>query len=189
MTNLNDIDVNAVEVPHKSLDALQRAKVEAAINYSMLLAGGVGVVPIPVVDFVGVTAIQLALVKQLSSLYGVEYSSGAAKRVISAVVGGAVPAFGSMTVASWVKFIPIVGTVLGGSTMMLLSGASTYAVGQVFSKHFEQGGTVLDMKASTVKTQFNEYYAAGKAKLSRKKAPVANAETVTEQAAETVVAA
>ena len=175
-----DVEVTAVEVPHKQIDALQRAKVESAINYSMLLSGGVGIVPIPMVDFVGVTAIQLALVKQLSSLYGVEYSSGAAKRVISALIGGAIPAFGSMTVASWVKAIPVVGTVLGGSAMMLLSGASTYAIGQVFARHFEQGGTILDINAGQVKKQFTEYYEAGKNKLSRKKTtPAANAEVAT----------
>ena len=61
-----DIEVSAIEVAPQPIDELKRAKVESAINYSMLLSGGVGIVPIPVVDFVGVTAIQLALVKQLS---------------------------------------------------------------------------------------------------------------------------
>jgi len=136
----------------------------------MLLSGGVGIVPIPVVDFVGVTAIQLALIKQLSSLYGVEYADSATKRTISALIGGAVPAFGSMTVASWAKMIPVVGSVLGGSAMMLLSGASTYAVGHVFANHFERGGTILDIEANQVKEQFKGYYEIGKATLSRKKA-------------------
>ena len=170
----SDIEVQAIEVTSKPVDALLRAKVESAINYSMLLSGGVGIVPIPVVDFVGVTAIQLALVKQLSSLYGVEYTTSAAKRTISALIGGAIPAFGSVTVASWVKFIPVVGTVLGGSAMMLLSGASTYAIGRVFAQHFEQGGTILDIEARQVKKQFNEFYEVGKSKLSRKKASSAN---------------
>lgn len=164
-----DIEVNAFEVTPKPMNELQRAKVESAINYSMLLSGGVGIVPIPLVDFVGVTAIQLALIKQLSALYGVEYTASASKRIVSALVGGAVPAFGSMTVASWVKAIPLIGSVLGGSTMMLLSGASTYAIGHVFAKHFEKGGTILDIEAKQVKEQFEGYYEAGKSKLSRKK--------------------
>ena len=178
MSNIgsNDIEVTATEVTPKPIDELQRAKVESAINYSMLLSGSVGIVPIPLVDFVGVTAIQLALVKQLSSLYGVEYTSSATKRTITALIGGAIPAFGSMTVASWVKMIPVVGSVLGGSTMMLLSGASTYAIGHVFARHFEKGGTVLDIEANQVKKQFNEYYEAGKTKLSRRKASAENVE-------------
>lgn len=165
-----DIEVNAIEVTPKPIDELQRAKVESAINYSMLLSGGVGIVPIPLVDFVGVTAIQLALIKQLSAIYGVEYTASATKRTVSAIIGGAVPAFGSMTVASWVKAIPVVGSILGGSAMMLLSGASTYAIGHVFANHFERGGTILDIEASQVKEQFKGYYETGKAKLSRKKA-------------------
>jgi len=170
-----DIEVSAVEVAPQPIDELRRAKVESAINYSMLLSGGVGIVPIPLVDFVGVTAIQLALVKQLSSLYGVEYTSSATKRTISALIGGAIPAFGSNTLASWFKLIPGVGSVLGGSAMMLLSGASTYAIGHVFAQHFEKGGTILDIEPSDVKTQFSQYYETGKSKFSNKKA---TAETV-----------
>ena len=59
--------------------------------------------------------------------------------------------------------------------MMLLSGASTYAVGHVFAQHFEKGGTILDIEARDGKTQFNQYYEAGKNKFSHKKA---TAETV-----------
>ena len=181
-----DIEVNAIEVQPKPIDDLQRAKVESAINYSMLLAGGVGVVPIPLVDFVGVTAIQLALIKQLSAIYGVEYTASASKRTISALVGGAIPAFGSMTLASWVKAIPVVGSVLGGSAMMLLSGASTYAIGHVFANHFEKGGTILDIQASQVKEQFKGYYETGKAKLSRKKAVAEEATPAAAETAQTV---
>lgn len=183
-----DVEVNTIEVTSKPIDELQRAKVESAINYSMLLSGGVGIVPIPLVDFVGVTAIQLALIKQLSALYGVEYTASATKRTISAIIGGSVPAFGSMTVASWVKMIPVVGSVLGGSTMMLLSGASTYAIGRVFANHFEQGGTILDIEASRVKEQFKGYYETGKAKLSRKKvaSDSAGAAVVPDQAVQAV---
>jgi uncharacterized protein (DUF697 family) len=155
----------------------------------MLLSGGVGIVPIPLVDFVGVTAIQLALVKQLSSLYGVEYTYSATKRTIGALIGGAIPAFGSSTFASWLKLIPGVGSVLGGSAMMLLSGASTYAVGHVFAQHFEKGGTILDIDTHQVKDQFNQYYEAGKNKFSHKKAVAETVETVeTVETAETVEA-
>ena len=66
--------------------------------------------------------------------------------------------------------------------MMLLSGASTYAIGHVFANHFEKGGTILDIQASQVKEQFNGYCETGKAKLSRKKAA---AEVATAAPAET----
>jgi hypothetical protein len=69
-----------------------------------------------------------------------------------------------------------VGSVLGGSAMMLLSGASTYAVGHVFAQHFEKGGTILDIEARQVKNQFNQYYEAGKNKFSHKKAAAETAE-------------
>jgi hypothetical protein len=45
----------------------------------------------------------------------------------------------------------------------------------VFAQHFEKGGTILDIEASDVKTQFSQYYETGKSKFSNKKA---TAETV-----------
>jgi hypothetical protein len=45
----------------------------------------------------------------------------------------------------------------------------------VFAQHFEKGGTILDIEPRKVKTQFNQYYEAGKNKFSHKKA---TAETV-----------
>ena len=62
--------------------------------------------------------------------------------------------------------------------MMLLSGASTYAVGHVFAQHFEQGGTILDIETRDVKTQFNQYYEAGKSKFSHKKATAETVEAI-----------
>ena len=148
----------------RSLTELQRAKVDSAIYYSVLLSGGVGAIPVPLVDFFGVTSIQLALLKQLTRLYGVEYASSSAERALAAIIGGAGPALGSMTILSWVKSIPLIGVILGGSSMVLLSSASTYAVGRVFASHFENGGSLFDFKAEAFKKQFKEDFDLGRSK-------------------------
>jgi uncharacterized protein (DUF697 family) len=116
-----------------------------------------------------VTALQLKLVSQLSKIYGVEFSAKDARTIISTLIGGAVPAMAAMPVASFARMIPVVGWSLGSVTMSVLAGASTYAVGHVFMDHFEKGAGPLDINAASVKAKFEDYYEAGKAKISRKK--------------------
>jgi len=42
------------------------------------------------------------------------------------------------------------------------SGAATYAIGKVFIRHFESGGTFLDLDTAKVKAYFSEQYDKGK---------------------------
>jgi uncharacterized protein (DUF697 family) len=57
--------------------------------------------------------------------------------------------------------VPVVGTVLGGLSMSLFSGAATYAIGKVFIQHFEAGGTFLDFNPISVKEHFHALYEEG----------------------------
>ena len=153
-------------------DPLVLAEAEKVTHQYMLGALGVGIIPLPVVDFLGVTALQLKLVSKLSKIYGVEYSSRDARTLITSLIGGAAPAMAAMPVASFARMIPVVGWSLGGATMSILSGASTYAVGHIFIDHFEKGTGLLDINSACVKEKFADYYQAVKAKISRKKTVV-----------------
>ncbi len=46
--------------------------------------------------------------------------------------------------------------------MAALSGASTYALGEVFKKHFETGGTFLDFDPERLRKYYNEKFEKGK---------------------------
>ena len=97
---------------------------DAIVNNDMLLAMGVGVIPIPLVDFLGVTAVQLRMMRRLSELYKTPFSKSDSHALISALVGGALPAYSAMPVASLVRWIPVVGWTLGTASMAILSGSS-----------------------------------------------------------------
>ena len=61
-----------------------------------------------------------------------------------------------------VKFIPGIGSAIGGITLAVLSGGSTYAIGEVFKKHFETGGTFLDFDPQRLKKYYDEKFEKGK---------------------------
>jgi len=134
----------------------------------VLWACGAGLLPIPLADFVAVTAVQLDLIRQLCVLHGVHYEEGTGKMWVGALTGGAVARLG----ASVIKALPGIGTVLGGVSMSIASGASTWAVGQVVQKHLGAGGGMTDFDVERAKADYAKEYETGKkvAEQSRKSA-------------------
>lgn len=119
---------------------------------------GGGLIPVPLFDLAAVTAIQLDMLKQLASLYEADYEGSKGKAFVSALTGSTFAKIG----ASIIKAIPGIGTLLGGVSMSALSGASTYAIGQVIITHLETGGHFLDVDLDSVKTAYNEAFEKGK---------------------------
>jgi uncharacterized protein (DUF697 family) len=140
----------------------QRTQAEAIIRSHVLWAMGGGLIPIPLVDFAAVTAIQLEMLQQLAQLYGVNYSRSLGKTFVSALTGTTIARLG----ASFIKAIPGVGSVIGGASMSIASGASTYAVGQVAISHFSSGGSLNNFVDDQVKNAYEAAYERGKSYVS-----------------------
>lgn len=139
----------------------RKAETDRLIKNHTYGSMGVGLIPIPVVDFLALTGIQIRLLYKLSKFYGVEFSKDKAKNIISALVGSYVPVAAAGPIASMVKMVPIIGQVTGALTMLATGGACTYAVGRVFVQHFESGGTFLDFEPEKVKEYFAEQFKEG----------------------------
>lgn len=133
-------------------------KADTIIRNHMVWAMGAGLIPVPIADFFAVSAIQLDMVRQLAKLHDIDFSETAGKASITALTGSGLARLGARAV----KFIPGVGSVLGGITMSVLSGGSTYALGEVFKKHFETGGTFLDFDPGRLKKYYDEKFEKGK---------------------------
>ena len=140
----------------------QRTQANAIIRSHVLWAIGGGLIPIPLVDFAAVTAIQLEMLQQLAQLYGVNYSRSTGKAFVSALTGTTLARLG----ASFIKAIPGVGTMIGGASMALTSGASTYAVGQVAINHFSSGGSLSNFVEEKVKAAYDSAFEQGKSYVS-----------------------
>lgn len=145
------------------VDPVARSRrVDALSKNHILAAMGVGLVPLPVVDLIGVVVVQLDLIKKLSTEYGVPFRKDRSRAILSSLLGGLFPVAAGEVVISLLKFVPLVGQTAGAVTMPVLFGASTYAVGKVFVQHYEAGGTILDFDAGKMKKSFTEQFCAGK---------------------------
>lgn len=58
------------------------------------------------------------------------------------------------------KLTPGMGSLLGSSIIVASGGALTYALGQVFVKHFESNGTLLNLDGKAMRKFFKQEFAS-----------------------------
>jgi uncharacterized protein (DUF697 family) len=132
---------------------------DTIIKNHIIWSMGAGLIPVPIVDFFAVSGIQLDMIRQLCKLYEQDFRESEGKAIITSLTGSGLARMGAKAM---IKFIPGIGSVIGGVTMALLAGASSYSLGEVFKKHFETGGTFLDFDMKRLKKMYNEKFEKGK---------------------------
>lgn len=130
-------------------------------NHALVSLGPM-LIPLPLIDFVALTGIQLDLARSLAKLYEIPFQKDIGKSVIISLLGGILPVSLSPLLASVIKFIPFVGQIAGGISLGVFGSASTYAIGKVFVQHFESGGTFLDLDPEKVRAYYAEMFEEGK---------------------------
>lgn len=151
---------------------------EAALNIvktNTYLSMGVSLIPFPLVDTVGLAALQFRTVQQLSELYGVKLKENQIKAIVASVASGfSAPAIGDYLSRSALKSVPIFGTALSMAATPVVAGALSYAIGKVFIQHFESGCTFLTFDPVKVHRYFKAYYKEGLDVASSMKAQAAS---------------
>jgi len=94
------------------------------VRNHVLASTGVGLIPLPAVDLVGLTGVQLNMLRRLTKAYSIPFSKDKGKNVIASLIGGvaSIPIAGS--IASLVKTIPLIGQTVGILTMPATAGCS-----------------------------------------------------------------
>jgi len=134
------------------------AQSEKIIKEHVLWSLGAGLLPIPLVDLAAVTLVQLDMLKQLCRVYERDYSTSEGKIILSAMTGGTLARLG----ATMLKALPGIGTLLGGVSMSIMAGASTYAVAKVAIAHFTGGGSLFDFDLDAAKDVYEQEFEHGK---------------------------
>ena len=157
---------HAANVPDMQGD-FRRLQCDMTITKHVTASVGAGFIPVPLVDFMAVTGVQMDMIYRLCKIYGVKFSKEAARTAIVTLIGASVPGLQARFFSSGLKLIPGVGSILGMVATPTVSGASTYAVGRVFVQHLEAGGSLLTFDASKMKEQFERALQQGKNMTSR----------------------
>jgi len=134
-------------------------------QYTVWAAGG-GLLPVPLVNIATVTGLQVSMLERLSKLYDADYSRSTAQMFLSAITGTTVLSVGYRA-STALRFVPGIGTVIGGAAMSTLAGASTYAIGQATIKSLETSGDLLHMDIEQARDTFEEAFKRGRVLLDR----------------------
>lgn len=141
-------------------DNAERA--EIIIRSHVILSMGLGLVPIPFLDTIGITGIQLAMLRKLAKLYHIPFSDHIGKSALMSLLGGtgSVPAAG--IIFTTMKAVPLIGTSIAAVTMPVTVGAITHITGKIFHQHFASGGTFLTFNPKKVKTYYYQEFSSVK---------------------------
>lgn len=154
-----DYAAKAIKDKIMSNDSERSKHADTIIRNHVVWSMGAGLIPVLVADIFAVSALQLDMIRQMCKVYGVDFSETQGKAIVTALTSTTVA---RITAGSLVKMIPVVGSVIGGVTVSVFAGASTYALGQVFKRHFESGGTILDFDPARLRKLYKEQFEKGK---------------------------
>lgn len=159
-------------------DVPRADKARALVKRNVYWAAGLGLIPVPVVDVLALTGVQVKLLKELSELYEVKFLEDKARTIVISLFTG----LGSVGIAhivarSLFRVVPIVGQLVGAVGASALGGALTLAVGNLFVMHFESGGTLLDFDVNKMRDHFKREFEKAQRTVSQMQADPKSAST------------
>lgn len=135
------------------------------VHFASAAAATVGASPIPGSDAPLIAAVQSRLIYTLNSEFEVDEDNNKAVAMITGVLGAtAIAQVGKAIVSNALKFIPGVGTLIGGAVSASTAAVLTQAVGHAYIKvlvaYFdkETGKTILPDQTSTALKMFKDVF-------------------------------
>ena len=120
-----------------------------------LYAAGAGLIPISIVDAAAILGIQALMIRDIAQIYEVSFREQRVKSLITALVG-------DVAAVGLFKIVPGLGSFFGGASAAAAGAAATYALGEVFTQHFDQGGTLEDFDPIKSREFFKKEFERGK---------------------------
>jgi uncharacterized protein (DUF697 family) len=136
---------------------VEALKADNIIKNHIIAAMSVGLVPVPIVDAVAVTLIEVSMITELAAAYHFPVPTRLILyKILISLAGGVGAVYFSSKFHHMIKTLPLVGHAIYVGAFSLSGGISVYAVGKIFQKHFESGGKFLGGDSAEIKKYFAE---------------------------------
>ncbi|MGL2825447.1 YcjF family protein [Helicobacter pylori] len=124
-------------------------------------AGAAGLIPIPFSDAFAIAPIQAGMIYKMNDAFGIDLDKSVGASLIAGLLSvTAVAQVGRTLVNGFLKFIPVVGSVAGGATAVIITEGIGFAYLKVLEKCFndETGEVELPDEVGMITSLFKENY-------------------------------
>ncbi|MGN8446195.1 hypothetical protein ACR9LH_02890 [Helicobacter pylori] len=130
------------------------------IHIASEAAGAAGLIPIPFSDIPLITTAQMAMIYKMNRAFEVKMENSVATSLITGLLGvTAVAQVGRMLVNGLFKFIPVVGSVAGSTTAVVITEGIGFAYLKALETCFNDETGEVELPAmDTIKSLFKESY-------------------------------
>ncbi|EKQ72323.1 GTPase [Helicobacter pylori] len=124
-------------------------------------AGAAGLIPIPFSDALAIAPIQAGMIYKMNDAFGMDLDKSVGASLVAGLLGvTAVAQVGRTLVNSFLKFIPVVGSVAGGATAAVITEGIGFAYLKVLEYYYndETGEVNLPGEVGMITSLFKENY-------------------------------
>ncbi len=150
--------VQKIKIQERKQAMIDKSK--TIIHVASGAAGGVGLIPIPFSDALAIAPIQAGMIYKMNDAFGMDLEESVATSLITGLLGvTAVAQVWRTLVNGLLKFIPVVGSVAGSATAVIITEGIGFAYLKVLEKCFNDNTGEVKLPAVDVITSlFKENY-------------------------------
>nr|WP_187881213.1 YcjF family protein [Helicobacter pylori] len=163
---------DAKENKKKHFLSIQKANIQARkqamidesktiIHVASGAAGAAGLIPIPFSDALAIAPIQAGMIYKINDAFGMDLDTSVGASLVAGLLGvTAVAQVGRTLANGFLKFIPVVGSVAGSATAVIITEGIGFAYLKVLEKRFndETGEVNLPDEVGMITSLFKENY-------------------------------
>ncbi len=150
--------VQKIKIQERKQAMIDKSK--TIIHLASGVAGGVGLIPIPFSDALAIAPIQAGMIYKMNDAFGMDLEDSVATSLITGLLGvTAIAQVGRTLVNGFLKFIPVVGSVAGSATAVIITEGIGFAYLKVLEKCFnDETGEVKLPAVDVITSLFKENY-------------------------------
>jgi len=133
------------------------------IKKYVILSMGAGLIPSALFDVVAITVFEVMMIGDLARVYDFPVPHRLVRyKILISLIGSLGSVYLSIKMHSALKDVPLMGYTFTAGMLSITGGAAVYAVGKIFQRHYESGGTFLSSDNTVLKNYFKEKYREGR---------------------------
>ncbi len=152
------LSIQKVKIQERKQAMIEECK--TIIHVASGAAGAAGLIPIPFSDAFAIVPIQAGMIYKMNDAFGMDLEESVTASLITGLLGvTAVAQVGRTLVNGFLKFIPVVGSVAGSATAVIITEGIGFAYLKVLEKCFnDETGEVKLPAVDVITSLFKENY-------------------------------